>query len=205
MSSQEKFVENGNGVSSLLSIRDELYRNTVQIIDLVRERIRLAEMIGREKESLGIPLRNRERELEIIDSIPELGDIEKTVLNMIFELTIQNEASERPKIRLHDSNEEKEEEIVLAGPDGLLHYSMGLLISHPGFELRDMVGVPENLALGVVQRGGHITSGARSIGASNITLTGNDGQKLAAIEKGRLVISRILLEGDSRNEVMEAI
>ncbi len=204
MGSQEKFVGNGKEVSSLLSIRDELYRNTLQIIELVRDRLRLAEEIGREKELLGMPPRNRERELEVLRSIPELGEIEKSILNMIFELTILNETSDKPRLQLPDSPGADGSDIVLTGPENLLMYSMGLIVSFPGFELRDRIGIPENLALGVIQRGGHITSVIDADKSGGITLADPRGNSLASIENGRLTISRNVFENNAKNHIMEA-
>lgn len=205
MSSQERFVGNGKEVSSLLSTRDELYRNTLQIIELVRERIRLAEEIGREKDTLGLPLRNRQRELEVLDSIPSLGEIEKSILNMIFEITILNESNERPMISLPESDGEGRDEVVLTGPENLLQYSLGLIASHPGLELRDNAGIPENLALGVIQGGGHITSLGNSNSSGSVTLVSQDGEELASIRDGKLAVSHNLLTGKSEIKIMEAI
>lgn len=205
MGSQRKINGNGEEISSLLSLRDELFSNTLQIIELVRERLKLAEEIGREKEALGMSPRNREREMEVIRSIPGLGDIEKSVLNMIFELTILNEVKEKPQVSLVKDAVRRNREMVLSGPDELLSYSMGLIVSFPGFELRDRIGVPENLALGVIQRGGHITSLTSGKRAGNVTLADLNGTVMASVIDGTLTLSSNLFSMESKNDLLEAI
>ncbi|AKA48823.1 hypothetical protein IX51_06570 [uncultured archaeon] len=205
MGSQRKLIGNSEEISSLLSMRDELFRNTLQIIDLVRERIKLAAEIGKEKDMLGMSPRNRQRELEVLNSIPELGEIEKSVLNMIFELTILNEVSQRPEVSVPESHGENGGSIVLSGPDGLLAYSMGLIVSFPGFELKDTAGIPENLALGVVQRGGHITAEKEGGNSGKITLVNSEGTVMATLDNGILKICPELFSKNSKNEIMEAV
>lgn len=205
MGSQRKILENTEEISSLLSLRDELYRNTVKIIDLVKDRIRLAEEIGREKNILGLSLRNHDREMEVIGSIPDLGEIEKSVLNMIFELTILNEMKDKPRINLKGFRDQDAGDIVLSGPNDILSYSMGLIVSFPGFQLRDRIGIPENLAIGVAQRGGHITNSMKPTESGEISLVNGDGTLMATLSNEMLRISFDIFSHNSRNEYMEAV
>lgn len=206
MGSQRRILKNTEEVSSLLSLRDELYENTLKIIELVRDRIKLAEEIGREKASLGLSLRNHDREMEVMSSIPGLGDVEKTVLNMIFELTILNEMENRPEVSLKDLRLGMGSSgISLSGPNEILSYTTGLIVSFPGFILQDNVGVPENLALGVMQKGGHITSSLETGKVNDLKLRNSSGEELVVLEKNTLNISPQIFAKDSRNEYMEAV
>lgn len=71
-------------------MRDELYNNSKDILRLLEKRKELAAQIGECKNISGLKVRNREREIEILNSLSDDKFMEM-ILNLLFELSINYE------------------------------------------------------------------------------------------------------------------
>lgn len=182
-------------ISSLEELREELYGNTLKVLALLSRRLSLSERIREEKEKLSMPVRDRDRELEVIQKIPGINDLETSVLNMIFELTTLRQLSKKPTLNLPDSTEDNEA-LKINGDDHLLAYCAGLMISYPGFELNCGGRYNDNLSLGVIQRGGHVTAIGDNTECRWFSLVEPNGKIALSLSQGTLILSSEILQGE---------
>ena len=77
-------------INKLDDLRNEIYLNSKKILELLEKRRELAERIGDVKDSEGMNIRNREREIEILKAL-SYDDFESYVLNILFEFSIHYE------------------------------------------------------------------------------------------------------------------
>lgn len=82
-------------INELDNLRGDIYLNSKEILELLEKRKELAEKIGDVKNSKGMSIRNREREIEILKTLSSDG-FEESVLNILFEFSIHYE--EKPNI-----------------------------------------------------------------------------------------------------------
>ncbi len=132
-------------------LRKRLERNTRNLIALFRERAELAREIGQIKEANSIPIRIREREREILDSLPDIDSLSKAIISSLFEFTITNEqvqTGKKPGL--------VQENLTLSGEHEQLQLLSGLLISAPGVEVYSKLPLPGPLELGIQANGGHV-------------------------------------------------
>ncbi len=203
MGADENIVNGESGDSTLREIRRKIFENTVQILELVRERMELAQAVGQQKRSMNMPMRNRERELEIIGNLGNLDDNQKSILNMLFEITVlqQLEGIEEPVIDPSDRDQEGFMEI--RGSPGLLSYFLGLVVSSPGFRLDLHDSGDRNLALGAIQRGGHVTGEVAEEDVQRFGLMNPEGECIAVLDGGLLRLSHAILSGKEKPSSLE--
>ena len=73
-------------------VREQLFKNTEKLLSLFQERLSIANVISDIKEKQERPTRDRKRELCVIERIGDIPNISRKFLNMLFELTIIEEA-----------------------------------------------------------------------------------------------------------------
>lgn len=205
MSTEKRIVNGNGGVSPLNELRSRLYNNTLQILDLVKERMTIAGEISIEKRNLNMSPRNREREIEILESIPGLDEHQKAVLNMLFEITVLHQLEASPKLVLQKSEIDTEENLTIHGPKGILSYCLGLLISSPGFQLDSQECRNQNLSLGVIHRGGHVTQESSDEGDCGLVLVDQSGWTVAALDGNTMRISRSILDNSAAGKLLKVI
>ncbi len=132
--------------------------NTRELLSILRERVRLAEKLVEAKSVTGTPVRDREQESRVIASSGDLSQIEKRILNMIFEFTINvqersNGGEESEDIAIGDSPFE------IWGEPSALSYLAGLLISMPGKEIFCRGEPGPSIRMGIIDNGGHLVTG----------------------------------------------
>ncbi len=86
-------------ISELEDLRREMYENSLQMIELLRNRKNIAARIGKIKEEKCIDIRNREQEIKILKKLGNDGFTE-TVLNLLFEYSIHFENHKEFKINI---------------------------------------------------------------------------------------------------------
>lgn len=138
----------------LEKLRKELECNTADIVKLFRDRVSIAEEIGKLKEEHSIPIRIRDREQELLLSMGISDRISRSIISSLFEFTIVNESEEENHPGLPDGKE-----LVLEGTVEQLELLAGFLISSPGMEVYSSSPLPGPLKTGLQSRGAHIISG----------------------------------------------
>ena len=91
-------------INELDNLRAEIYLNSKKILELLEKRRELAERIGDVKNSEGIIIRNRKREIQILKALA-YDDFEKFVLNILFEFSIHYETQPRINFNALDYSE----------------------------------------------------------------------------------------------------
>ena len=138
-----------------------LLENTRMILDMVRERRRIARVIAAQKLVPGFPVRDRDRELAVLSELGEIREEDHGFLSMLFEYTIQEELAEQ--VRLSDLAMEDNPAVprTIRGEFRILSFIAGLLMSSPGVEFDSEIR-NESLFDGIAVHGGHIISKTES-------------------------------------------
>lgn len=135
----------------LNSLRKQLERNTSEILTLFRERADIARDIGQFKVSNSMPLRIREREHELLNSMAGMDPVSRSIISSLFEFTIANEEKKGQNIK-----GQNEETIELHGQIQHLGLLAGLMISAPGVEVYSRAPLPPYLMMGIQANGAHL-------------------------------------------------
>lgn len=77
-------------INDLENLREELYDNSKEILNLLEERKKLANKIGKYKDAKKLNIRNREREIEILKNLAG-NQYRNIILNILFEFSIHYE------------------------------------------------------------------------------------------------------------------
>ncbi len=144
----------GKGVNDELeSLRERIMVNTASLLELFRERIRLARKISSVKYQHGGELRDRDQELNVMRSLNNVSYVERRILNMIFEFTISVERS------VYTNPEPINLPLRINGDVSSLLCVVGLMISSPGVEIYSIKDLPACMENSILSRGGHIVKG----------------------------------------------
>lgn len=163
----------------LLDLRDKIFKNTIVLIELFRERKRLAAEIGIIKRKIDLDIRDSERENAVLDSLSELNHIEKRLMNIIFEISVSGQYPEENIPDLSFMNSERGQ-IEIAGNFETLYLIVGLLSSSPGLEVVAKDEVPHPLYLTMRLRGAHLKN--RIEGKVDYKICLNGGGSECAVE-----------------------
>ncbi len=82
-----------NFINNIDALRDEIYNNSKDILELLDRRRELAKKIGEYKNSENLKIRNREREIAILKSLSN-DRFTELVLNLLFEFSINYEGTQ---------------------------------------------------------------------------------------------------------------
>ncbi|MGC8505520.1 MAG: hypothetical protein ACP5NK_02265 [Thermoplasmata archaeon] len=171
------FIGEGSRTGNLESLRADLLLNTLDFISMFRERMRLAELISREKLSRGLPVRDRVRELEVLNEIGELSGDESAFVNLLFELTVKAQ------------NAMDEKDSFTSNVDENIEYACGQAICSPGDELYHTCKENHPFVRAAISRGSHIINGStdcfdlkvkvrRGERSFSLEVTSREGKKL---------------------------
>ena len=141
------FIGEGSRVNNLESLRAELLLNTLGFISIFKERMRLAELISKEKLSRGLSVRDRVRELEVLNEIGELSGNELAFINLLFELTVKAQIT-----RMDDDS-------FNANVHEDIEYACGQVMCSPGDELYHTCKENHPFVRAAISRGSHIING----------------------------------------------
>lgn len=139
--------------TKLEELRSRLAENSESLIRLFRERASLAREIGELKKDMGLPPRIRERENTVIESMPELDTISKSIMSALFEFSIVNEMEHSEKVIQGSSRAER---IGVSGSWDELNFLAGLMVSRPGVEVYAEKSLPPAIERGLQTNGAHI-------------------------------------------------
>ena len=142
------FIGEGSRVNILESLRADLLLNTLDFISIFRERMRLAELISKEKLSRGLSVRDRVRELEVLNEIGELSGEELAFINLLFELTVKAQITRM------------DEDSFNANVHEDIEYACGQIICSPGDELYHTCKENHPFVKAAMSRGSHIINGS---------------------------------------------
>ncbi len=148
--------------------------NTRALFDVLRQREELARELKKHKERAGIPLRDREQEIRVLDGAGNLTSRERNILNLIFEFTISVQEGE-PGVETVSGRSCGSSPMVVRGEPESLHYIAGLLISGPGKEIHCNGKISEPLKSGLIDGGGHIINGNSEPAPLRVCLGFDDG------------------------------
>lgn len=123
----------------------------MDILEMFRERAEIAKEIGRFKEEKSLPVRIRNREKEILKTIPESDSLSRAIISSLFEFTIVNEV-----LKPDSAGISRSQTVELSGNTENLQLLAGLIISSPGVEVYSETPLPDMLSLGIQSNGGHI-------------------------------------------------
>lgn len=131
--------------------------NTTALIGILKERESLARELKEFKEAAGIPLRDRQQELNVLRKSGLDTPRDRSILNMIFEYTIN--VQERPRNQPLCVTGKEKEPVTVKGDEDYIHYIAGLLISSPGREIRSTGELNNHMRDGILENGGHFIPG----------------------------------------------
>ena len=159
---------------SIQKLRQEIFRNTEELLRLFDERRKLSKHISVLKSKENMKIRDREREIQVIDNIHPADSIQKGILNMIFEYTISCETS----LDIPAENDFSSETLVIRGPTGTLELLASTISCNPGAEVYATDKLDEKFKLGAVKKGAHIIHG----NCSNADIKIGHGEDLGAFD-----------------------
>ena len=166
---------------SLQELRQQIFRNTEELLRLFDERRKLSKSISIVKSQAKKDIRDREREIFVLNNIHPADSIQKGILNMIFEYTISCETMPNvPEESSHTS-----EPIVIRGPIGTLELLASTISCSPGTEVYSNNKLNEKFIIGAAKKGAHIIVGScdnadirighgEDLGTYDIVISSND-------------------------------
>ena len=140
---------------SLEKIREDVFKNTKELLRLFEERRNLSRRISIIKSRGNLDIRDREREIRVLKMMPDLDPVQRSILNMIFEYTIWCEF----KVESPDQEKMQSEPFILNGSMDILEYFASTICCSPGSEVYASNELNENFKLGAVKKGAHIING----------------------------------------------
>ena len=140
-------------------LRASLSDNSNSLIQLFRERARLAREIGRLKSDMGLPSRIRGREEEVLNKLEDMDPFSKAIISALFEYSIVNEDRSSSGT---EAFENEADEIKISGPRKHLEFLAGMLVSRPGVEVYTTGNLPDSIINGLQLNGAHIIEGNAS-------------------------------------------
>ncbi len=140
---------------SLEKIREDVFENTKELLRLFDERRHLSRRISAVKSRGNLDIRDREREIRVLKMMPDLGPVQRSILNMIFEYTIWCESKDESP----DHEEMQPEPFILNGSPEILEYFASTICCSPGSEVYASGELNENFKLGAAKKGAHIING----------------------------------------------
>lgn len=170
---------------SLQKLRQQIFRNTEELLRLFDERRKLSKSISIIKSQANIDIRDREREIFVMNNIHPADSIQKGILNMIFEYTISCETM----LNVPEESSHNSEPIVIRGPISTLELLASTISCSPGTEVYANNELNEKFIIGAVKKGAHIIVGncnnadikighCEELGTYDIVISNNDTMKV---------------------------
>ena len=189
---------------SIDDLREELFTNTRKLVSLFQERVLIAGRIAELKRRSGKPVRDRNRELAVIDSIGHVQPNVRRFLSLLFELTIWEELGSPAAVEADSGMAGK---LSVSAEAAILEKVCASFFCCPGVEIYSVSGTGKAFLEEAAKRGAHIIEGdcegydlkvCLNKSAEGCSLVIAEGQPLdigTDLLSRREGISRILLDG----------
>lgn len=147
------------GSSKDLSIlREEVFENTVSILNLFGVRAKLSERISEVKKNSNIEIRDARRETEVIRKLGLTDKYTLGILNYLFEFSIDFQTTNSLNLPWGEEEIEGINYNVLSGERNTVELIAGILIGNFGQRVFISGKIPLNFEIGLIMRGSHIIS-----------------------------------------------
>jgi chorismate mutase len=189
---------------SIDDLREELFTNTKELVSLFQDRVLIAGRIAELKRRSGKPVRDRNRELAVIDSIGHVQPNVRRFLSLLFELTIWEELGSPAAVEADSGMAGK---LSVSAEAAILEKVCASFFCSPGVEIYSVSGTGKAFLEEAAKRGAHIIEGdcegydlkvCLNKSAEGCSLVIAEGQPLdigTDLLSRREGISRILLDG----------
>lgn len=189
---------------SIDDLREELFTNTKELVSLFQDRVLIAGRIAELKRRSGKPVRDRNRELAVIDSIGQVQPNVRRFLSLLFELTIWEELGSPAAVEADSGMTGK---VSVSAEAAILEKVCASFFCSPGVEIYSVSGTGNAFLEEAAKRGAHIIEGdcegydlkvCLNKSAEGCSLVIAEGQPLdigTDLLSRREGISRILLDG----------
>ena len=138
----------------LSGLRAKILENSMAILRLFSERMDLSSRIAMIKNSSGMELRLRDRELDIIRDSGIKDEVLKSILVTLFEFSIRTQETAISAVNAHRGSE-----VTFRGETDDLLSMLGTVMAAPGVEFVTQTDLPASLKTAIQMRGGHIVVG----------------------------------------------
>ncbi len=145
-----------NRRESIDDLREELFTNTRKLVSLFQERVLIAGRIAELKRKSGKPVRDRNRELAVIDSIGRVQPNVRRFLSLLFELTIWEELGHTA---CNDADSGVTGKVSVSAEAALLEKVCARFFCSPGVEIYTVSGTGNAFLEEAAKRGAHIIEG----------------------------------------------
>lgn len=135
----------------LPGLRARILNNSIEILHLFSERMELSSRIAMIKNSSGVGLRLRERELDVIRDSGINDSVLRSIIVSLFEFSIRVQESTTSVV-----NAGREDDVSFRGDRDHLLTLLGTVLAAPGVEFVTQIEIPESLKTAIQMRGGHI-------------------------------------------------
>ena len=189
---------------SIDDLREELFTNTKELVSLFQDRVLIAGRIAELKRRSGKPVRDRNQELAVIDSIGHVQPNVRRFLSLLFELTIWEELGSPAAVEADSGMAGK---LSVSAEAAILEKVCASFFCSPGVEIYSVSGTGKAFLEEAAKRGAHIIEGdcegydlkvCLNKSAEGCSLVIAEGQPLdigTDLLSRREGISRILLDG----------
>jgi len=147
--------DNSKG-ESIDNLREELFTNTRKLVSLFQDRVLIAGRIADLKRRSGKPVRDRNRELSVIDSIGHVQPSVRRFLSLLFELTIWEELGSSAGFEGDSGAPGK---VRVNAEATVLEKVCASFFSSPGVEIYSVPGIGNAFLEEAAKRGAHIIEG----------------------------------------------
>ncbi len=142
----------------LNKLREQMLLNTREVILALNKRKELSESIGQIKSTLGIEIRDYEREREVLNNLEFKDATSRAIVNLLFELSIQSQRPHLSNIKWKELRVLEREFKILSGTPDFVLIIAGLVMSRPGGIVYSVNPLPHMLELGLIVGGSHIVN-----------------------------------------------
>jgi len=149
----------------LSGLRAKILENSMAILRLFSERMDLSSRIAMIKNSSGMDLRLRDRELDVIRDSGIKDDVLRSILVSLFEFSIRTQEA-----AISGMNVKRGTMVTFRGERDDLLCMLGTVMAAPGVEFVTQTDMPASLKMAIQMRGGHIVVGKPPEGIPEISI-----------------------------------
>lgn len=149
----------------LSGLRAKILENSMAILRLFSERMDLSSRIAMIKNSCGMELRLRDRELDVIRDSGIKDEVLRSILVTLFEFSIRTQETAISAVNAHRGSG-----VTFRGETDDLLSMLGTVMAAPGVEFVTQTDLPASLKTAIQMRGGHIVMGKPPEGIPEISI-----------------------------------
>lgn len=149
----------------LSGLRAKILENSMAILRLFSERMDLSSRIAMIKNSSGMELRLRDRELDVIRDSGIKDEVLRSILVTLFEFSIRTQETAISAVNAHRGSG-----VAFRGETDDLLSMLGTVMAAPGVEFVTQTDLPASLKTAIQMRGGHIVMGKPPEGIPEISI-----------------------------------